>query len=151
MFSFPLYTTKGLEVINVKGGKRREGRVWGRPLKERHWAKGTAHICQASLRVPGMVASLIVPGTVAIIMHGYQTWHAHPHISFLLNKSSSRVMGTWSWDNTLYIEWPRSVPGSLTTFPWCACRIDCSRKSYFSITSSCFCYLLGMLWHMKMT
>jgi hypothetical protein len=62
MFSFPLNTTKGLEVINVKGGKRRER--WERPLKARHRAKCTAHISQASRVVPGMVATIV---------HGYQT------------------------------------------------------------------------------
>lgn len=44
MFSFPLYMTKGLKVINGRG---REERL----LKERDRAKLTAHISKASLVV----------------------------------------------------------------------------------------------------
>lgn len=63
MFSFPLYTTKGLEVKNVKGGKGRVRKGVGE-ASERHRANCNAHISQASLTVSGMVA---------IIIHSYQT------------------------------------------------------------------------------
>lgn len=64
MFSFPLYTTKGLEVINVKVGKRR-GREW---VGEASEGKAQSH-----MHYSYKSGFLMVSGMVAIIIHGYQT------------------------------------------------------------------------------